>query len=156
MMTTSFLVSHIMVGVRPDSQNKHKVCAFADLALVDGVSMSQFGPRDVWLHNSEEKTEHLARWPPVESSRSYTHPVTRHHHITRMNANVCLGKCRMMGIRSISFTKRRAGEKGAHWEYVRDRGSHKNSCSSLVKKKLRTFYCASVSLANNDHKHLLL
>lgn len=45
MMTTSFIISHIMLGVRPDSQNKHNVesppCACADVALVDGASMSQ-------------------------------------------------------------------------------------------------------------------
>lgn len=56
---------------------------------------------------------------------------------------------------SISITKGREkeaeGEIGAHWEYVLDRGSHKNS--SLLKNKMRAFYCASISFANNNHKH---
>lgn len=45
MMTTSFIDSHITLGVSSDSQNKHKVksppCTCADVALVDGASMSQ-------------------------------------------------------------------------------------------------------------------
>lgn len=58
MMTTSIAVSHIMLGVSPDSQNKHKVksplSTSADVALVDGASMSQSRPKKMWPHNSQQ------------------------------------------------------------------------------------------------------
>lgn len=61
MMTTPFSVSHIMLGVSPDSQNKHKVksplSTSADVALVDGASMSQSRPKNMGPHNSQQLEE---------------------------------------------------------------------------------------------------
>lgn len=71
-MTTSLVVSHITLGFGPDSQNKHyskapppRTCA--DVALVDGASMSQSWLRHMCSHiSSEEKTQNIVS--PVESA----------------------------------------------------------------------------------------
>lgn len=156
MMTTSFIGSHITLGVGPDSQNKHTVKSPPVLALTWHLLMvpACLGP-DQGTHGSAvKKTKHPAWWrSPVESvgiCSLKAAPASPHYGVAI--AKACLGWWRLMVLINASITEEGRRKRSSLGKQPRTTGAVRTH--HRWKAKWERFYCASISFENNNHSPL--